>query len=64
MAIELLDHPHKRTYTIVIIISVKPLGKLKINVLSQELSNRLYLKNNPLRIQVNFLVNTISSEKM
>lgn len=64
MAIELLEHTNKRTYTIFIIISVKLFGKLKINVLSQELSNRLYLKNNPLRIQVNFLVNTTSSEEV
>lgn len=64
MAIELLEHTHKITYTITIIICVKPVGKLKINVLSQELSNRLYLKNNPLRIQVNFLVNRTSSEEV
>lgn len=64
MAIELLEHAYKRTYTIIIIISVKPFGKLKINVLSQELSNKLYFKNNLLRIQINFLVNTTSLEKI
>lgn len=30
MAIELLEHIHKRTYTIIIIICIKPFGKLKI----------------------------------